>query len=321
MPTLRRRNADPHAAGPTHLRSSLADAAWAVEDRVVWGATEVFRRLYEIVRWPFERIAWGVESRVVWPIQEEASLWSRPLRAGALASTILLAAAAVAAGVLVSNPSSGGEGPTAVSPEPAARTIPVAPPVAQPPAEEGPVLQGAAPEFGVEAGGGVPKAQAGAEVAAAADAAQNAGAVSAASGAAGAAGGAAGEAAPIAGPGAVKVARRFSTAFVLYETGRDTPAVREAFRQTATPDLVHALMQRPPRLPADVEVPKAKVLNVVAGPKQGDTYTLSVSLLRVGVTSELRIDMKKTPVPGQGTEADGSEGQEKSRWVVTDVLG
>ena len=43
------------------------------------------------------------------------------------------------------------------------------------------------------------------------------------------------------------------------------------------------------------KVPEAKVLNIVAGPKHGDVYTLSVSLLRVGVTSELRLDMQKTP--------------------------
>ena len=52
-------------------------------------------------------------------------------------------------------------------------------------------------------------------------------------------------------------------------------------------------------------MPKAKVLNIVSGPKQGDTYTLSVSLLRVGVTSELRVEMQRV----------------KGRWVLTDVLG
>jgi len=49
------------------------------------------------------------------------------------------------------------------------------------------------------------------------------------------------------------------------------------------------------------------VLNIVPGPKVGDTYTLSVSLLRVGVTSELRIEMERDP--------------STHRWQVTDVLG
>jgi hypothetical protein len=67
------------------------------------------------------------------------------------------------------------------------------------------------------------------------------------------------------------------------------------------------LLRRPPRLPANVKVPKAKVLNLVPGPVLGDTHTLSVSLLRVGVTSELRIDMQRDKKTGE--------------WRVTDVLG
>jgi hypothetical protein len=54
-------------------------------------------------------------------------------------------------------------------------------------------------------------------------------------------------------------------------------------------------------------VPKAKVLNVVSGPHQGDTYTLSVSLLRVGVTSELRLDMQRNP--------------KSNKWQVAGALG
>jgi hypothetical protein len=36
----------------------------------------------------------------------------------------------------------------------------------------------------------------------------------------------------------------------------------------------------------------------VAGPHKGDTFTLSVSLLRVGVTSELRLEMQRDPKTG-----------------------
>jgi hypothetical protein len=64
-------------------------------------------------------------------------------------------------------------------------------------------------------------------------------------------------------------------------------------------------MKRPPRQPANVEVPKAKVVNVVAGPSHGGVYSVSVSLLRVGLTSELRLDMEK----------------HKDEWLVTNVLG
>jgi hypothetical protein len=97
----------------------------------------------------------------------------------------------------------------------------------------------------------------------------------------------------VAGPAAIKVARRFTGAFVLYETGKVTPAVRDTFTETATPQLTRELLRRPPRQPAGVKVPQAKVLNIVPGPHQGDTYTLSASLLRVGVTSELRLDMQR----------------------------
>ena len=125
----------------------------------------------------------------------------------------------------------------------------------------------------------------------------------------------------MAGPAAIAVARQFAGAFVLYETGHDTAAVKSAFHASATPELAKALLERPPRLPADVKVPEAKVLNIVAGPKHGDTYTLSVSLLRVGVTSELRLDMQKTPSGDSPNAARDSTGSDKVHWLVTDVLG
>lgn len=111
---------------------------------------------------------------------------------------------------------------------------------------------------------------------------------------------------PPAGPAAVAVARKFAETFVEYETGGDEAALREAFGATATPELTKALMQRPPRQPAGVEVPKAKVLNVVPAPSHGKIYPLSVSLLRVGTTSELRLEMEQLKDQG---------------WRVTNVLG
>ena len=53
-------------------------------------------------------------------------------------------------------------------------------------------------------------------------------------------------------------------------------------------------------------MPKAKVVNVVPGPSHGGVYPVSVSLLRVGLTSELRLEMEK--LKGEG-------------WRVTNVLG
>jgi len=111
---------------------------------------------------------------------------------------------------------------------------------------------------------------------------------------------------PPAGPAAVAVARKFADAFVVYETGGDESTIRTAFGATATPELTKALMRRPPHQPAGVEVPKAKVLNVVPAPSHGTIYPLSVSLLRVGVTSELRLEMEQLKNKG---------------WRVTNVLG
>jgi hypothetical protein len=111
---------------------------------------------------------------------------------------------------------------------------------------------------------------------------------------------------PPAGPAAIAVAHKFANAFVVYETGGDEDTVRKGFSATATPELTKALMRRPPHQPAGVKVPQAKVLNVVPAPSHGTVYPLSVSLLRVGVTSELRLEMEQLKNKG---------------WRVTNVLG
>ena len=111
---------------------------------------------------------------------------------------------------------------------------------------------------------------------------------------------------PPAPKAAKKVARRFAEAFVSYEVGGIDTKVRKTFGLTSTKQLSRSLLQRPPRQPASVKVPKAKVVNVVAGPSKGNVYTVSVSLLRVGVTSELRLEMEQ----GVG-----------NKWQVTNVLG
>jgi hypothetical protein len=111
---------------------------------------------------------------------------------------------------------------------------------------------------------------------------------------------------PPAGPAAIAVARKFANAFVIYETGGEKAAVRKAFKATAVPEVTQALMQRPPRQPAGIEVPKAKVLNVVPAPSHDRIYPVSVSLLRVGATSELRLEMEQL---------------KNKQWRVTNVLG
>jgi hypothetical protein len=111
---------------------------------------------------------------------------------------------------------------------------------------------------------------------------------------------------PVAPKAAKQTARRFAEAFVLYEVGGVEGEVRSGFHHTSTKQLARALLQRPPRQPDGVKVPRAKVVNVVAGPSTDGVYPVSVSLLRVGVTSELRLQLE-----------EGAHG----KWQVTDVLG
>jgi hypothetical protein len=111
---------------------------------------------------------------------------------------------------------------------------------------------------------------------------------------------------PVAPKAAKQTARRFAQAFVVYEVGGIDGKVRSEFRHTSTKQLSRALLHRPPRQPAAVKVPRAKVVNVVAGPSKDGVYPVSVSLLRVGVTSELRLELEQ----GVG-----------KKWQVTNVLG
>ncbi len=102
------------------------------------------------------------------------------------------------------------------------------------------------------------------------------------------------------------MARAFSEAFIAYEIGQTNPDVRELFRLTAVPLLAKALNERPPRQPAGIDVPRAEVVNVVAGPASGDRASVSASLLRLGTTSELRLDLERN---------------DEGIWRVMDVRG
>jgi hypothetical protein len=287
----------------TQLRSSLSSAALAVEEHVVWRGGDALRAVAEVVRWPFERAAWAIERGLVWPLEERTGSWGEPLRAAGAAAVLLVA---VGAGVLGLVWASGSGGGSAQQAQQASAPI-VAPALSTAAGKEElaqatPVLQGAAPDFTPNATSAGASGESPAKEPSKAPDTSTETASSPSTGATATAA----NVVP-AGPTASKVARRFAGAFVLYETGRSDARVRTAFAATATPQLSRSLLRRPPRLPANVKVPKAKVLNLVPGPQRGDTYTLSVSLLRVGVTSELRIDMQRDDKTGE--------------WRVTDVLG
>lgn len=273
------------------------DAGGAIQERVAWPLADFLRSLLDVVRWPFERVAWAVERALVWPLGERTARWGVSGRAFALGGVALLATGALAFAAV-----RGGDG----GGEPAIVAAPAKAPAESTaePEPAAPVLQGAVPDFTPEGGDAATKV-AKADTVISSDPEAPASAVPSSS-----------QSATLSsvdgkvedpGPAAIDVARRFSGAFVLYETGRSDAKVRAALDATATPRLTQALLRRPPRLPANVKVPKAKVLNVVPGPRHGDTFTLSASLLRVGVTSELRIDVQRDEKTGE--------------WQVTDVLG
>jgi hypothetical protein len=313
---MRRRrhiNADPDK--PT-LRSTVAaatepvrEAAFVVEQKLVWKGgdrlrdvaedvrwkAEPLRKVAEIARWPFERIAWALERFLIWPLQERAAGRGPSIPRSSLAPAGAIFAGLAILGVVLMT-GGGGESRVVIGAAPTAAPQPT---VSLPEASSGPVLHGAPPSFGLEHGIGVSSGSAGDSLAAV-----GSGDATALTEAEGGATTSASKPVP-AGPAAMKVARRFAEAFVYYEIGERRNRAESVFDETASPALAEALVERPPRLPANSKVPKAKVLNLVPGPRRGRAYTVSVSLLRVGVTSELRLEMQKAA----------------ANWTVTDVRG
>jgi len=268
----------------------------------------------------FEDLSLSLREHLLWPVEDQLlGLGDRGRAAVAGGAVVLALGLAVGGYSLLGSGSSepSATAPVAVVSKPAPEPAPAAP-APKPESKPEPTLHGAAPVFkpagdGEKVGGakGVEGAAAPATSAAnTGDPATDTITSSPSADAAAATTSAAARPAelpdgPPAGPAAVAVARKFADAFVVYETGGADEA-RSDFKATATPELTKALMRRPPRQPAGVEVPQAKVLNIVPAPSHGTIYPLSVSLLRVGATSELRLEMEQ--LKNQG-------------WRVTNVLG
>ncbi|MFN8160310.1 MAG: hypothetical protein U0R52_04600 [Solirubrobacterales bacterium] len=285
-------NTEHDAKRPGRGPGALRLAAWRAQEKIVWPGSDGARAAADEARWPLENVAWWLRSRVAWPAEDAFR------RRGQAGRTALAGAAAlVIAGAGVTAAYVGTRGGSEPAPEPVARTVPepapapvLAKPVAQPVAGE-PTLHGAAPSFAPEADAAKPGSAPAGDHASKSE----------------------GTAAPpkpapsgkALGPAPLRVAERFADAFVNYEVGRSSPAVHEAFSKTATAPLARSLARRPPRQPAGVKVPKARVLNVVPGPHRGGFVAVSVSLLRVGTTSELRLQLQQTA----------------RRWRVSDVRG
>jgi hypothetical protein len=311
-------------------RVAAADSLWDLQDRARTGLERAYRaagthleRTYRSAARGLgprvESAAFPVQEKVVWPLEDRTEKMGPRVRTLCFGAVVLVAAAAGVAGLIWAapdGPHNAGTSPVATTAAPIA--VVKAPPEKKPAA---PTLHGADPVFkapqGQTASSQVDPAKA---IVKSAPATPSTSAPSASTSEAASSSTASSsspshsspskqtsalDGAP-AGPAAISVARDFAGAFVVYETGGIDGAVRKSFGTTATPELAKALLKRPPRLPANVTVPKAKVLNVVPAPSHGTVYPVSVSLLRVGVTSELRLELEQL------------KGKD---WRVTNVLG
>jgi hypothetical protein len=261
-----------------------------------------------------EDLSLALRDRVLWPLGDRFLALGDGGRAAVAGGAVVLALAIGVGGYsLVSS----GEGePTTVAPV-AVTSAPAPEPEvvkADPKPEPEPTLQGATPVFKAPQGEKSSAAEPEGEATAVASTASNTGnaATDTISSKPGATTTARASTAtesvdgPPAGPAAIAVARKFADAFVVYETGAEKSQFRQAFKATAAPEVTKALLQRPPRQPAGVKVPKAKVLNVVPAPSHEEVYPVSVSLLRVGATSELRLELEQL---------------KNKDWRVVNVLG
>ncbi len=305
-------NPDSTDASAYSRRSAVADSLWDAQDRLRSSLPAAANRFADVAVWPLEQVTYALRKKLLWPAEDRAEKMGTPARVLASAAVVLLAVGIGVAGLIWAAPDGPHHdaGTTAVATT--AEPLAVAKAAPEQPAE--PTLHGAAPDFKPT------KAEvAAAEVdpakaivkSAPADTASSSTEPSSTEPTSTASSSTATEKlaavdGPPAGPRAISVAGDFASAFVRYETGSSDSTVRQAFGETATPALAKALLRRPPRLPANVKVPKAKVVNVVPAPSRGGIYPVSVSLLRVGLTSELRLEMEKR-------KADG--------WRVTNVLG
>ncbi|MEK6277971.1 MAG: hypothetical protein AABM29_08165 [Actinomycetota bacterium] len=262
---------------------------------MLWPGADFARGAITAVKWPFERIGWALERYLLWPVRDA---FRAPEAAGRVALTAMLVtglAVAGAGGVMISRGSDTSDPALPPAPKVAAAPATAVAPVKQ--QASNPTLQGAAPNFesspaeAEAADAGAPAAEAAVTTPAGSDANAPASTIPAAAG---------GE------QHALETARAFAAAFVLYEIDANSPKVRRTFARTATPALAKALGERPPRLPGEVNVPKARVVNVILGERQRQQIDASVSLLRLGNLSELRLTLTK---------------DRKQGWAVSEVRG
>ncbi len=253
--------------------------------------------------WPIRRFFWAVEKRILWPIADSFKRFSGSFRYRSpfayIGATLLLTmtAAAIGAAFYFHGEAKDGETAPVVAAVPAetivAPTTPAPVTAVTPPSEAKPddTLKGVVPDFDKTSGtskssnkksngGGVANKSAQDPYATVVKPAP----------------------APDSPP--LKVAHKFAMTFVDYEIGKK--GVAKDFKKTATLKLAKELKQDPPRQPSNGDIPKAAVMNIVKGDQGPDSLEVSVSLLRSGATSELRLALDQ---------------QKNKKWLVSEVRG
>ncbi len=237
-------------------RWGIREAAWTVEERVLWRASDAsraaLRRALRAVA-PLQRL---IQTKLVWPLTDRLDDYGAAGRTAFATVGVVVALGAGAAGVMVA-----GSGEVSPAPAAAAAVVPQA-------SDQGASLQGVPPDF-------VADPNASTTTAATKPAPPPTDGE---------------ESATEPGP----VAWDFARAFVQYEVGEVDDEAVKTFSESATKPLATALSDNPPRLPEGAKVPEAEVLNVVLGKPDGKQMTASVSLLRLEAASELRLTLHET---------------------------
>lgn len=248
------------------MRWSIREAAWDVEERVLWRGTDAAREVGERALVGSEPLQRLIQTKLAWPVADAWRDGGTVMRTSiATAAIAAVAATGTAGGVQLAS-----ENPSAA---PLARVAEASSTFAAAPVQE--TLQGVTPDFAAES------------KAAAVPAKPTEGAAS-------------GKARPpiaVPEPGAppTQVAEAFAEAFVRYEIGEVDESTAATFAAVAEKPLAQSLEQDPPRLPAGTEVPEARVMNVVLSEPNGKQVDASVSLVRLQAASELRLTLQAYP--------------------------
>jgi len=271
------------------------------------GGANALRAVTEVVKWPSsERL--GNERGLIWPLEERTGKWSEPLRAAESRPVALVAvgrrrararwlpAAVVARRSRRSRPRLDRGAPaTSATPK-------EAPAQATRSSTEQPLTSRPKASAGAKDNNETSTAKAPEEAAKADTARRRLERATTSSAGAATAAKVVPPGQPRPGSGASLPALSFSM-----RPAAATPRSARLSPRRQRPAHSFTCWRRPPRLPANVKVPRAKVLNLVPGPSTAIPTRSASRWLRVGVTSELRMDMQRDKKTGE--------------WRVTDVLG